>query len=133
MRETIIAELKTKNFQAVSLYWNEKCPKRRTHEFTRDRKSMSVIVGKDTFAFSKPDPRHITATIARAGGDPRRAVMVGDSRADVAAAQELGCTTFVEFGPGKVLSGLVKKIDAALVTANVGDLASLDATVALLD
>ena len=48
--------------------------------------------------------------------------------ADVAAAKELGCTTFVEFGPGKVLSGLVKKIDAALTTCNVGDLASLETT-----
>ena len=53
--------------------------------------------------------------------------------ADVDCAKAMGCTRFVEFGPGKVLSGLVKKIDAALVTANVGDLASLDATVALLD
>lgn len=52
--------------------------------------------------------------------------------ADVAAAKALGCTTFVEFGPGKVLSGLVKKIDAALTTANVADLASLDATLAAL-
>ncbi len=47
--------------------------------------------------------------------------------ADVATAKALGCDTFVEFGPGKVLSGLIKKIDAALVTANVADLASLDA------
>ena len=50
--------------------------------------------------------------------------------ADVAAAKELGCTTFVEFGPGKVLSGLIAKIDATLVTANVADLASLDAAAA---
>ncbi|HBJ59824.1 MAG TPA: [acyl-carrier-protein] S-malonyltransferase [Verrucomicrobia bacterium] len=52
--------------------------------------------------------------------------------ADVAAAKALGCTTFVEFGPGKVLSGLIKKIDASLTTANVADLASLEATAALL-
>ena len=48
--------------------------------------------------------------------------------ADVACAREMGCTTFVEFGPGKVLSGLVKKIDAALATFNVADLATLEAT-----
>ena len=52
--------------------------------------------------------------------------------ADVEAAKALGCTTFVEFGPGKVLSGLIKKIDAALVTANVGDLASLEAALAVV-
>ena len=47
--------------------------------------------------------------------------------ADVEAAKALGCTRFVEFGPGKVLSGLVKKIDASLAAVNVSDLASLDA------
>ncbi len=52
--------------------------------------------------------------------------------ADVAAAKALGCDTFVEFGPGKVLSGLVKKIDAALQASNVADIATLDATVAAL-
>ena len=52
--------------------------------------------------------------------------------ADVEAAKAMGGDCFVEFGPGKVLSGLVKKIDAALATCNVGDLASLEATVAAL-
>ena len=51
---------------------------------------------------------------------------------DIAAAKELGCTRFIEFGPGKVLSGLIKKIDAALTTLNVSDLATLDATVSAL-
>ena len=52
--------------------------------------------------------------------------------ADVEAAKALGCTTFVEFGPGKVLSGLIKKIDATLVTANVSDMASLEAALGAL-
>ena len=51
---------------------------------------------------------------------------------DIESAKALGCTRFVEFGPGKVLSGLIKKIDAALTTLNVADLPSLDATVAAL-
>lgn len=50
--------------------------------------------------------------------------------ADIECARSLGCTTFVEFGPGKVLSGLVKKIDPALEVMNVADAASLDAAVA---
>lgn len=53
--------------------------------------------------------------------------------ADVETAKSLGCDRFVEFGPGKVLSGLIKKIDPALTTLNVADMASLDATVTSLN
>ena len=52
--------------------------------------------------------------------------------ADIEAAKGLGCDTFVEFGPGKVLSGLIKKIDPALAVANVADLASLENTLSVL-
>lgn len=52
--------------------------------------------------------------------------------ADVECAKSLGCARFVEFGPGKVLTGLVKKIDPALVAVNVSDLASMDAALAAL-
>ena len=51
---------------------------------------------------------------------------------DVAAAKALGGTRFVEFGPGKVLSGLIKKIDPALETLNVGDIPSLEATLSAM-
>ena len=51
---------------------------------------------------------------------------------DVESAKALGGTRFVEFGPGKVLSGLIKKIDPSLETLNVGDIPSLDAAVAAL-
>ena len=50
--------------------------------------------------------------------------------ADIEAAKSMGVTRFVEFGPGKVLSGLIKKIDPQLETFNVGDVASLEATAA---
>jgi phosphoglycolate phosphatase len=43
--------------------------------------------GRDTFPYFKPDPRHLMLTIERAGGDPNRAVMVGDSRTDIVTAQ----------------------------------------------
>ncbi|WP_375457020.1 HAD family hydrolase [uncultured Methylobacterium sp.] len=51
---------------------------------------FAAICGRATFPYSKPDPRHITLTIAQAGGDPARAVMVGDSRADIDAAKAAG-------------------------------------------
>jgi phosphoglycolate phosphatase len=48
---------------------------------------FAFISGKDTFDVFKPDPRHLTETIARAGGDPARAVMVGDSDTDIKTAK----------------------------------------------
>ncbi|WP_407518626.1 phosphoglycolate phosphatase [Methylobacterium oryzisoli] len=51
---------------------------------------FGAICGRDTFPYCKPDPRHLTQTIARAGGDPGRAVMVGDSRTDIATARAAG-------------------------------------------
>ncbi len=37
-----------------------------------------------------------------------------------------GINTVIEAGPGKVLSGLVKRIDKSLVSLNVNDEASLN-------
>jgi len=38
----------------------------------------------------KPDPGHLTATIAAAGGDPADALFVGDTHFDSQAAQAAG-------------------------------------------
>ncbi|HEY8931799.1 MAG TPA: ACP S-malonyltransferase [Rariglobus sp.] len=46
--------------------------------------------------------------------------------------REQGHTTFVELGPGKVLAGLVAKIDKDAVVHSVEDLASLEAAVEAL-
>ena len=60
---------------------------------------FSFIAGKDTFAMFKPDPRHLIQTIARAGGDPTRAIMVGDSRTDIDTAKLAGIPVVgVSFG-----------------------------------
>ena len=48
---------------------------------------FAAICGRDTFAYFKPDPRHLTLTVEQAGGDPARAIMVGDSRTDIATAK----------------------------------------------
>ncbi len=63
-----------------------------------------AICGQDTFrvdgqGIAKPDPRHILMTIAKAGGDPARSIMVGDSRFDIEAAQRAKVPVVaVEFG-----------------------------------
>lgn len=50
----------------------------------------------------------------------------------VLAMSRLGVTTFVEIGPGTVLTGLVKRILPGAVTANVNDPKSLEATLTML-
>jgi [acyl-carrier-protein] S-malonyltransferase len=50
----------------------------------------------------------------------------------VQALIEAGTSVFIEVGPGKVLSGLLRQIDPAQKTLNVEDAASLDKTVAEL-
>lgn len=48
---------------------------------------FNVIAGRDTYPVQKPDPGHLTATIADAGGTVRNAIMVGDSLTDIATAK----------------------------------------------
>ena len=60
---------------------------------------FSALAGRDTFAVSKPDPGHLTGVIALANGDASRAIMVGDSAIDIAAAQAAGVPSIlVSFG-----------------------------------
>jgi phosphoglycolate phosphatase len=56
---------------------------------------FSAIAGQDTYGVAKPDPRHLTETIAAAGGSADRAVMVGDSATDVETAAAAGIPSIV--------------------------------------
>jgi phosphoglycolate phosphatase len=49
-----------------------------------------AICGRDTFPYVKPDPRHLTLTIKKAGGLVSHAIMIGDSRTDIVTAQAAG-------------------------------------------
>jgi phosphoglycolate phosphatase len=51
---------------------------------------FSAICGGDTFGVSKPDPAILQQTIARAGGRPQSAVMVGDAGPDIGVARRAG-------------------------------------------
>ncbi|HRO03898.1 MAG TPA: phosphoglycolate phosphatase [Terricaulis sp.] len=60
---------------------------------------FSAIVGADAVAQKKPHPDHFRAAVTRAGGVVRRAVMVGDTAADVGAARGAGAPiALVRFG-----------------------------------
>ncbi len=48
------------------------------------------ILGGDSLEVRKPHPRHVLATVEAVGGEPERAVMVGDSAVDLAAARDAG-------------------------------------------
>lgn len=49
-----------------------------------------AICGADTFAERKPHPAHLSGTVATAGGDLARTVLVGDTDTDMEAARRLG-------------------------------------------
>jgi len=48
---------------------------------------FAAICGQDTFGVQKPDPEILRGTIKRAGGEPSRAIMVGDSVTDIRTAR----------------------------------------------
>lgn len=60
---------------------------------------FAAICGQDTFGIQKPDPEILRRTIRAAGGDAKRAVMVGDSGTDIATARAAGIPVVaVDFG-----------------------------------
>lgn len=61
--------------------------------------AFDAVVGADRVARKKPDGGHILAAVKAAGGDPARAIMIGDSRTDERAALDAGLPfIFVTFG-----------------------------------
>ncbi len=70
------------------------------------------------------DPQRIRDALVRQASAPVRWVEV------VRHLKTMGATRIVEFGPGKVLAGLVSRIDRSLESASVHDPASLAAALA---
>ena len=48
---------------------------------------FEYVAGYNTFAYCKPDPRHITTIIEILEGDINRSIMIGDSESDANAAK----------------------------------------------
>src|SRR5579871_1335235 len=97
---------------------------------------FAAICGADTFAVAKPDPAILHATVARAGGELARTVMVGDSATDIRLARAAGIAVIaVDFGysetpvaelhPDRVAGSFAGVPEAvfALLAAKKGELA----------
>lgn len=64
------------------------------------RELFHAVVGADTLPVHKPDAEAFRETVARAGGDMARALMVGDTETDHRTARAAGVpSVLVAFGP----------------------------------
>ena len=72
------------------------------------RGDFHAMLGADTLAVRKPDPEHLFETARRAGGDPAKCVLIGDSDTDRNTARNAGVPcVLVTFGPaGDDMAGL---------------------------
>jgi phosphoglycolate phosphatase len=85
---------------------------------------FAAVVGPDAALAPKPDPCHLAAAIAAAGGRMDRALMVGDSISDVAAARAARVPSIVvsfgytEIAPAELgADHLIEHFDALPVLA----------------
>ncbi|SEK99771.1 phosphoglycolate phosphatase [Roseovarius nanhaiticus] len=61
---------------------------------------FGALIGADTLPVRKPDPEPLREAVRRAGGDPARALMVGDTITDHDTARAAGVpSVLVTFGP----------------------------------
>ena len=66
------------------------------------RDIFGSLIGADTLPVRKPDPRHHFEAVTRAGGDPRRSLLVGDTVTDHDTARNAGVpSVLVTFGPAR--------------------------------
>ena len=65
------------------------------------RDHFDALVGADTLPVRKPDPAPLREAVRRAGGDPARMMLVGDTQTDHDTARAAGVpSVLVTFGPG---------------------------------
>ena len=100
-----------------------------------------LVAALDKTAVGQGDLSVVANVDARVhgGGDEWRGLLARQltspvrwSASVVTLASELQCDQLVEIGPGKTLSGMVKRIAPDIRTANVGDLAGLDTAVGII-
>ena len=81
---------------------------------------FAFVCGQDTFGIGKPNPKPLLETIAAAGGANKRAIMVGDSGADIKTARAAAVPVIaVDFGYSEVP---VKELGPDRVISHFDDL-----------
>ncbi|MEG1480058.1 MAG: ACP S-malonyltransferase [Kiritimatiellia bacterium] len=106
---------------------------------TPAREKLAAFIKAIPFAQpTLPILSNATGTFHSTNGEEIKAAMLTQVDhpvhfSDCVKAVMKGSDLFVEFGPGKVLSGLIRRIDKANAVTNVQDGATLEATVAKLN
>jgi len=63
--------------------------------------AFGALIGADTLPVRKPDPEPLREAVRRAGGDPARCLLVGDTVTDRETSRAAGVpSVLVTFGPG---------------------------------
>lgn len=83
---SVLQELKTKGWVCAVCTNKPEMMARQLLEALGLQGVFKVITGGDTFAFRKPDARHLLETVKMAGGTLKNTVMIGDSQTDASAA-----------------------------------------------
>lgn len=87
----------------------------------RDR--FTAMLGADTLPVRKPDPEHLFETVRRAGGDPARTVLMGDTTTDRDTARNAGVPiVLVGFGP---MGGGIAEMQPDAILDHYDDLSTL--------
>ena len=108
---------------AVCTNRGDRSTRRLLAHFDIDHHIEAVLAG-DTVDKMKPHPGHIREALAALGAEPGRAVMVGDSAADVESAQSAGVAVIVTAYGYSPISPLALGADAV-----IDDFAQLPASI----
>lgn len=83
-------------------------------------KRFAAICGQDTFGIAKPDPSFLRQTVARAGGDMRSTIMVGDAGTDIGVARRANVPVIgVTFGYTETP---IEQLNPDIVISHMNDL-----------
>ena len=78
------------------------------------------LIGADTLPVRKPDPEPLVQAAIRAGGDPKRCLLVGDSITDLETSRALGVpSVMVGFGPA---GGAVRELNPDAIIQHYDEL-----------